>query len=391
MNLFFDARLDAILFSQSQRLQQDIESQDQDYLLNANEVELIRHFVDQYRIEPLALHEDQITMTPREEMVPTHGRPTRKQIIRYHVPFVGDVQLLRCRTNSILMRHLEAEVAGNEILFDVIDWRNDTGHIKAEWEGFLRMLRSQVASSGAEVNAHNNRLESEVKEALQRRKAQLLKQCNLVASLGVPLKRATDVPSTFAIPTPKKKVVIAKPVASTAPFSPEPTLPDSAYEDILKAIQHTGIEIERHPSIYEGKDEETLRDHFLMVLSPNFQSVTGETFNKTGKTDLLIRHEGKNVFVAECGVWKGIKNFFGKIDQLLSYLTWRDSKTAVICFVRNKEFTSVLETIKKEVPSHSRFLKEEAPVAEAWLRYLFTLPDDPSRTLRLAILCFHLP
>ncbi len=93
------------------------------------------------------------------------------------------------------------------------------------------------------------------------------------------------------------------------------------------------------------KDEETLRDLLLMVLSPHFQSVSGETFNKTGKTDILIRHEGKNLFVAECAIWKGSNQFLGKIDQLLSYLTWRDSKTALICFVRNKDVANVLNTI----------------------------------------------
>jgi len=95
--------------------------------------------------------------------------------------------------------------------------------------------------------------------------------------------------------------------------------------------------MERHASIHKGKDEEALRDFLIMVLFPHFQSVTGETFNKSGKTDILIRHEGHIVFVAECKFWSGIKELHKAIDQLLKYLTWRDSKTALICFVENKE------------------------------------------------------
>ena len=53
----------------------------------------------------------------------------------------------------------------------------------------------------------------------------------------------------------------------------------------------------------------------------------------------------------DAGIWRGAKQFLGKIDQLLSYLTWRDSKTALICFVQNKEFGSVLETITAETPN----------------------------------------
>src|SRR5262249_42656254 len=200
-----------------------------------------------------------------------------------------------------------------------------------------------------------------------------------------PVKTSADVPTTFAVPPPKKKVLVSKPPASSAPFAPEPALDESVYHEILKIIHDTGVEIERHPSIYQGKDEEALRDNRLMVLSPHFSSVTGETFNKAGKTDILIRHEGKNVFVAECGIWKGSKHFLGKIDQLLSYLTWRDSKTALVGFVRNKEFSMVLQNIKDTMPTHPCFVKDDGARSEAWFNYEFTLKDDPSRSVRLAV------
>jgi hypothetical protein len=44
----------------------------------------------------------------------------------------------------------------------------------------------------------------------------------------------------------------------------------------------------------------------------------GETFNFEGKTDILIRVEALNVFIAECKLWKGEKQFLATIDQLLS-------------------------------------------------------------------------
>ena len=95
-----------------------------------------------------------------------------------------------------------------------------------------------------------------------------------------------------------------------------------------------------------------------MVLSPHFQSVTGETFNKIGKTDILIRYKNANVFVAECKFWKGIKAFYETIDQILSYLTWRDSKTAILCFVKNKEINPVLGQIESETSKHSCYVKK---------------------------------
>jgi hypothetical protein len=147
--------------------------------------------------------------------------------------------------------------------------------------------------------------------------------------------------------------------------------------------------MERHPSIYKDKDEETLRDHFIMVLSPHFQSVTGETFNKIGKTDILIRHDKANVFVAECKFWSGIKGFHKTIDQVLGYLTWRDSKAAILCFVKTKELNPVLEQIEAETANHPCFVKSHGRVAEGWFDFEFHLKDDHTRSVRLAVLCSH--
>lgn len=403
MNLFRKGDLRAVLEAQRSKLRQEIDSQQEDYLLNANETQLASHFTEKYRIDPIMLHEDKVYATDREEMIPAErfdsfrfhvvdGNSYRKQVIRFHLPFSGEADLFQYMPSTRILWSADVPVERGEVCLDVVVWSDgDTGRIKQDWDSFLNSLRTQMKYSTDEVQAYNSNLEQNVIQMLQERKQGLLKKRNVLASLGVPVKKASNVADTFAIPALKKKVVVAKPAASVAPFVPEPTLDESTYRDILKIIHDTGIEIERHPSVYEGKDEETLRDHLLMVLAPHFSSVTGETFNKAGKTDILIRHEGKNVFVAECGVWKGAKQFHGKIDQLLSYLTWRDSKTAVICFVRNKDFTSVLQTIIAETPKHPCFVKDHGRVCEAWLKYDFSLKDDSSRRVQVAVLCFHFP
>lgn len=51
---------------------------------------------------------------------------------------------------------------------------------------------------------------------------------------------------------------------------------------------------------------------------------------------------GKNVFIAECKVWHGEKELLDAIDQVLSYMNWRDTKAAIPIFNRNANFTSVL-------------------------------------------------
>lgn len=108
-------------------------------------------------------------------------------------------------------------------------------------------------------------------------------------------------------------------------------------------------------------------------------TATGETFNKGGKTDILLKYakDGSNLFVAECKFWHGSSEFQKAISQLFDrYLTWRDSKAALILFVTNKDFTNIIETIKNEVKRHPYYLKLVGNRGETSLSYHFHLPQD---------------
>jgi hypothetical protein len=85
------------------------------------------------------------------------------------------------------------------------------------------------------------------------------------------------------------------------------------YEDILTIIYNFGKSMERKPSTYSKKNEEDLRDQFLLLLETRYDSTTasGETFNKEGKTDIILKYapDGSNLFVAECKFWHGSSEF----------------------------------------------------------------------------------
>ncbi|MDP9223758.1 MAG: hypothetical protein M3P18_07850, partial [Actinomycetota bacterium] len=118
---------------------------------------------------------------------------------------------------------------------------------------------------------------------------------------------------------------------------------------------------------------------------------TAETFNKRGKTDILLRYEKGNVFVGECKFWSGKKALLDAYTQLLSYLTWRDSKACVVLFVRNKDFTAVLDTVREVTPTFQEFVRSVQEKEDSWFEYRFHLPGDPAREVWLTVLCFHLP
>lgn len=147
--------------------------------------------------------------------------------------------------------------------------------------------------------------------------------------------------------------------------------------------------MERHPSTYQGKDQEALRDHILTVLASHFPHAGAETFNHLGKTDILIRQEGQNVFIGECKIWSGPKRHPDAIDQILGYLTWRDSKAAIVYFVRNKNLDPVLEEIDAATPHHQCYVETLGKTNDGWFNFRFTLLEDRTRQTNLSILVFH--
>jgi len=159
-------------------------------------------------------------------------------------------------------------------------------------------------------------------------------------------------------------------------------------------IYQLGKSMEKKPSTYKDKDEEGIRDQFLLVLETRYDSTTasGETFNRDGKTDIILKFakDGSNLFVAECKFWHGPSEFHNAISQLFDrYLTWRDSKVAILLFVTNKDFTKVIDTIKKETPSHLYFLKTIGTRGETSFSFHFHLPQDKNKIVFLEIIAFH--
>ena len=168
--------------------------------------------------------------------------------------------------------------------------------------------------------------------------------------------------------------------------------PVPEYSRILECVHSLGQMFERLPSTYAGKDEEALRDHILVSLQAVVSGVaTGETFNKRGKTDILIRNGDRNEFIGECKFWRGKVVYLETITQLLSYLSWRDVNTAVIVFVQNRDFTAVVEQVPSHTAEHPQYLRSLDPVGETWHRFEFRMNEDEQRVVNISVMLYHIP
>ncbi|HAF13387.1 MAG TPA: hypothetical protein DCK93_17840 [Blastocatellia bacterium] len=77
------------------------------------------------------------------------------------------------------------------------------------------------------------------------------------------------------------------------------------------------------------------------------------------------------------------------IDQILGYLTWRDSKAAIIYFVRNRNLGPVLEEIDAATPDHRCYVETLGKTNDGWINFRLTLLEDSTSQTNLSILVFH--
>ncbi|MBW4465008.1 MAG: hypothetical protein KME07_06150 [Pegethrix bostrychoides GSE-TBD4-15B] len=393
----------AVVEGQKQKIAADINGQADNYILNVNKAEYVAHLVSTYTINPLEIHADQLSVSTEERLIPAEmhphsfyvhaGKSYPKDVLTFHLPFTGQAELLKVRASTFSMSAPRISVKGQEIIFEFINFNMDAQSIKREADSRVAQLVSQNAHLTRDLTAFNGSIEQIANQVFDARKSHLLKKGNLLSALGVPIRKSDNAPTTFAVTAKRTPAIQAKPkpVVTEKGYKPEPALDNSIYQQILKITHDVGKQFERLPSTYAGKEEEHLRDHFLLILEPNFEgSATGETFNKSGKTDILLRHDGSNIFVGELKYWRGKKGYLDTITQLLSYLTWRDSKAAVIVFVPNKEFTSVLSTIEQATTEHSNYLGFVSKPELGWYQYRFHVNGDRNREVQLAVQAFHL-
>ena len=384
------------------RLNQKIRSEDADFLVNVSAVDYLENLVTEFRIDPPNIDFDHAMISSREETfaverynIYTNASPgdsCSRQVITYHLPFTGDPELLRDEPNPSTSKRV-AYLREGEICIDVIDQLGNAQLVKQEAANVVSSIRDNLGYLSQNISSFNQALPTRAKEFFEQRRLELRRHLSVIAEIGLPLKKESAVHLTLAMPTTQKGTPLARALGSARSHRRERILHDSTYQEILQTIHTAGRVYERLPSTYEGKDEEALRNDLILALEPRFEwaSTTGETFSKAGKTDILIRYEKDIVFVAECKFWSGRKQHLETIDQIQRYLTFRDSKTAIIYFVNSKEIAAPLKAIQDFTQEHANFVAFRGAQDDTRFNFEFHLPGDRERIIQTAILCFHVP
>jgi hypothetical protein len=383
----------------------EVEKLESNYILNVSEDDLCQSLISQYSLEFPVLHDNDIYVYDQRETEIDVSQDMRRffpdtRIPSYakgisiiiSVPFSGDSNLFQYQPSTFTLNPPRGQIEGQEIRLIYERVKHDTDELKQAYTRDVKEIRDYLNWIRLDIENFNRSLESFIKQIIIQRKKKLLDAQGVVGALGIPIRKNNDMPRTYAVPDVRRRPKIERPKANTETFKPEPILPLEEYENILKIIQNMVLVIERSPRAFADMKEEDLRQHFLVQLNGHYEGeATGETFNYEGKTDLLIRSEGKNVFIAECKFWTGEKDFIKAIYQLLKYVSWRDTKTALLLFNRQKDFSSVLEKIPKVVKSHLCYKRDFEIKGETMFRYIFHQPEDVNREFILTVMVFNVP
>lgn len=384
----------------------EINSLDNSYVLKASQSELEEHFVDKVLIEPLILHVENRYIKNQSGTKIDISRDFRRGLfsderitvqgtkIDIAIPFDGNSDLWKIRASTFsLSGYPEIEVRNNEIIFSISfpDDSVESNQLLAEIDRNTKSLSEAAGYLKNDVTNHNNSAPNTIRQAITRKRALAQSTTGAIAALGIPIKRVVAEP-TFTIPAKRRTKPSTLPQVVTGKYEPEPVLEEKEYQHILEILKSMSLVIERNPSSFASLDEESIRDHFLLQLNGHYEgSATGETFNASGKTDILIREGNKNVFIAECKFWRGQKVFTDAINQLLGYLTWRDSKCALLIFNKTKDSSAVRQKMHEIMEALPEFRKTEFHQPNGDSRYILVKTSEPGKEIVVTTQLYDIP
>lgn len=357
---FRDSELNIVIFNREKELQQKIDNFTDDEILANDENILVDNLYEEFRFVPVELLDEDISqrkMNQRKITVPNQMRAFSDEpryfevdgvVIDLRIPFTGEEILFTTTASTIMLSpfpsialndgfielHYEFKLQnGTEtrILHDLCDKRDRD----------IQSLRAGISYANNDVSTFNAGLRDKIHKMLKSKKEKVSSYRTLSQLLQIPVQQNDFAKMHIAV---KRRI---QPISHRLNRETTYTISDTDYKDILQAIKHIGSSIEQTPASYQSMGEEDFRNVVLGQLNGFYLGqATGETFRKSGKTDIRIEMDNRAAFVAECKMWSGPKKIGEAIDQLDHYLTWRDCKTALIFFVKQKNFLQILDTAK---------------------------------------------
>jgi hypothetical protein len=313
--------------------------------------------------------------------------------VRVHIPFSGEKDVFKYRPSTMTTVLPTADLRDGELVQTIEYPADRPSNVRAEADALVAQVNRYLDWARDDIQRFNGSLASRARTAIQRRRQRVRTNYERLAETGIPMRRPDQAPQTYIADVVVRRPSPTVPHSASRVIPLEPALSDATFEHILEVIRSVAEAMERSPDTYTGMGEEDRRQVFLAALNTHYRGqVTAEAFNMSGKTDILVRHqEGGNLFIGECKFWSGAKNFTETIDQLFGYTAWRDTKLAIVMFVRQKGLSTVVDKAREALENHAQFVARGNPAGETELRATVRWPGDDRRYADLKVFLVHTP
>jgi len=312
--------------------------------------------------------------------------------VTVHLAFQGDAAIFGLRPSTHTLSPPRGTVVGNEVLVTVEQAiaQYDAAQVKQSVDAEVASIEKYLSFASFDCNGFNQNLGATLNAALSERRSTLEQARELERALGIPVHRRADPDPGLAVDVARRRPVSVSTAASAQSKPDEPFIRDEDFSALVQHIASAQRLVERLPETFSRLPEESLRDILLVLLNNTFGPATGETFSGSGKTDIFVVFERGPVFIAECKFWKGPAAFRAAIDQLLGYLVWRDTKAALVIFVRQRDVTAAQRAAIEELGAHARYVRDGVAV-DGHPVVVLHHEGDGDRLLRIALVVVALP
>lgn len=404
MKPFRDIDLGTALSSKKKKLEAKVDSFSNEEIL-ANSLELLAsNLYEEFYIEPVSIHEEEFSKrTIKQCKVQRAADPFFRYsygkeyveldgvIMTFYFPFTGDADLFKCRASTFsLSPYPEISINGNylslqyEYILSELQSESAKENVEHRTEHDIKEIKNGISYANDEVKNYNATLNSFAVDCLVKKQNKVQAFFTIASVFEVPVEKTAYAKTHVPL---ERKIA---PIAHSYNQQNSYCINDLDYEDILSTIKHTGSTYERTPASYKSMQEEDLRNTLLAALNATYKGdAVGEAFRNSGKTDICIERENRAAFVAECKMWTGKKGIADALSQLDQYLTWRDCKTALIFFVRRKDFLATLRIAQdelKEIPE----IKQVQSVDKNEFKCCKISVKNPGQLVQVRVMLFNM-
>lgn len=383
--LFAKDDLGLALQATARKVTERLERWEPDALLKTPEADVVDELIEDAGVRCPRLLRDEAWMPPPSETTQKFhqfGELMERRFTRFVlvVPFDGEKVIFTLRANTFSFNQPGVvSLREHELRIAVDGPTGDPASVRAQFDAQLDKIEQHLEWSRQQIDQHNEQIRAEVPDMVSRRRMQLLATRNLQAEIGFPIRRRPDA-DTYSVPIKRRTLRPIRPDAkrSATPFKPEPAMADSDYQAALAVLRNSRNALERSPSLAEKLDEEHIRDLLLVNLNAHFEGdAAGEVFNGAGKTDILIRVDDRNIFIGECKVWAGPSTVDEALEQIFKYLVWRDTKAAILLFIRNKDVTAAIGKAVEKIKTHPNYKRRGPMHTDDQIDLVMRAQDDP--------------